>query len=111
MFSKDCLSPLESDERFPMRNLKSAVSDVPFRLHPSLEMHLHTQAIFDNLNLEPLSFDWSKHSHDFRNENLCLRDMNSDELANIDEFLIQPSSHQSPILLPSKDSEINLIQF
>ncbi|BFY97592.1 hypothetical protein BsWGS_00632 [Bradybaena similaris] len=109
MFSKHCLSPLESDERFPMRNLKSAVSDVPFRLHPSLEMQSHTQAIFDHLNLEPLSFDWSKHSHDFRNENLCLRDMNSDEIANIDEFLIRSSSHQSPTL-SSKDSEINLIQ-
>ncbi|CAG5133972.1 unnamed protein product, partial [Candidula unifasciata] len=111
MFSKYKLSPLNSDDMFPTRSLKSAVSGVPFRLHPSLEMQLHTRAIFDNLDLEPLSFDWSKYNHDFRNEKLCLRDMNSGEIANIDEFLIPSSDPQSSICLPPGDSEVNLMQF
>lgn len=97
-------------ETYPSRNQKSTLSDIPFQFHPSLDSVLKVYATYSDLDLEHQAFDCSKYSHDFRNERLCLRDMSSNEMANISEFLIAPQDHQSCARLPLIDSDADLIQ-
>lgn len=88
-------------------NQRSPICDVPFQLHPSLDAPLQAHAICNNTSLDHQSFDWSKFSYSFMSERICLQEMSSDEMANIDEFLL-PHADAFSI---NRSTEINFMQF
>jgi hypothetical protein len=84
MFSRVTPLALNDSNFSPVQSQKSPLSDIPFKLHPVLDAQLRAGAMFDNINLEHSSFDWSKYSHDFKNERISLQDINSDEISDLD---------------------------
>lgn len=102
-------SPECHNNEILLHNPSSAVLDIPFTLHPVLDVQLQARVMFDHISLEPCAFNSRKYSHDFTSETLCLRDMNCGEMANIDEFLLLQGESQTPTRMPSKNSEANLI--